>query len=261
MKAFDYTAIVLLCTLILSCTNDDNSPEELTGVGSINIEFDNAYGDSDLLLETTSYVASGTENLKIATLKYIVSNIQLEDEKGNTFTYPKDDSMFIVDESEKTSQFINLKNVPAANYTKITFGLGVDQEKYLQGADGQGDFLTLATDAGMMWSWQAGYKFIRYEGTFTSENITDETAFAIHMGSHGSVLDNYKEISLDLPVSAKVRTDMEPEIHVVADVSDILVATNTLSLEEKSQIHVDAEKSPKIAENASQMFTVDHVHN
>ena len=96
---------------------------------------------------------------------------------------------------------------------------------------------------------------------FTSDNLVNEAAFAVHMGSHGTALDNYKEVTMELPVSAKVREDLEPEIHVVADVSAILGGSNKLSLEEKSQIHVDPDLAPKIAANVNTMFSIDHVHN
>ena len=250
----------MLLTIGMSCSNDDDKVDQITGEGTLKIEFDNAYAGSDLLLGT-AYPGNGTERLTIETFKYIVSNISLTQEDGTVFTYPKDESLFVIDESDNDSRFISLPNVPAGNYTKITFGIGVDQEKYLQGAEGQGDFLAIATDAGMLWSWQAGYKFIRYEGSFSSDNSTEETAFAIHMGSHGTALDNYKEITLDLPVSAKLRTDITPEIHVVADLEGVLNAETILYLADKAQIHVDPVKSPQIAVNTSKIFTVDHVHN
>jgi hypothetical protein len=79
-------------------------------------------------LNTTSYNANETEKIKISKVKYIVSNIRLEDKNGSVFTYPKNESYFIVNEENTDSQFINLKNVPAGDYTKITFGIGIDQE-------------------------------------------------------------------------------------------------------------------------------------
>lgn len=260
MKVLKYAAFGMLLIIGVSCSNDDDKLDQISGEGTLKIEFDNAYAGSDLLLGTT-YPGNGTERLTIDTFKYIVSNISVTQEDGTVFTYPKDESLFVIDESDNDSRFISLPNVPAGNYTKISFGIGVDQEKYLQGAEGQGDFLAIATDAGMLWSWQAGYKFIRYEGSFSSDGSTEETAFAIHMGSHGSALDNYKEITLDLPVSAKLRTDIAPEIHIVADLAGVLNAETILYLADKAQIHVDPVKSPQIAVNTSKIFTVDHVHN
>ncbi len=242
-----------------SCTNTED--DILYGKGNLSLEFDNSYGDSDLILNTTSYLANETEKIKISKVTYIISNIRLEKADGTIFTYPKNDSYFIVDEFVNSSQFISLSNIPEGDYTKITFGIGVDQEKYLEGATGQGNFLTLAQDAEMMWSWQAGYKFLVFEGEYTSINSPTPSAFAFHMGSHGKVLDNYREVTLSLPNSARIRTDKIPEIHVVSNVFYILSGSTKFLLDEGSQIHVDALKSPKIANNTSEMFYIDHVHN
>lgn len=258
MKISKYIAAFLFVATLAACSS---SEEVLTGEGNVTLEFDNAYNNSDLLLETAPYSANNTEKIKINKVKYIVSNIRLETATGSVFTYPKNESYFIVDESVEASQFITLKNVPEDDYTKVTFGIGVDQEKYLEGATGQGDFLAKAQEAGMMWSWQAGYKFMVFEGTYTSENTTTETAFAFHMGSHGTAVDNYKEVSLDLTNSARIRTDLTPVIHIVSDVSNILDGTTKFLLDDAAQIHVDGVKSPQIATNVSGMFVIDHVHN
>ena len=260
MKITKFACAIMLAISIVSCASD-NDDEIISGNGTITVEFDNAYSDSDLLLNSSTYNAVGTEKLKISKVKYIVSNIRLKDESGTVFTYPKNDCYFIVDESDENSQNINLSGVPAANYTEITFGIGVDQARYTEGATGQGDFLTQATDAGMMWSWTAGYKFFVYEGLYTSATTTTETAFAFHMGSHGTALDNYKEVTLSLPNTARVRTNLTPVVHLVADLSKLFKGTNEFSLDEKTSMHVDAERSPKFATNVNNMFEVDHVHN
>ena len=259
MNITKYISAFLIVATLISCSSEED--ELFSGEGNLSIEFDNSYGDADLILTSTAYKANLSEEITISNVKYIVSNIRLENEDGTIFTYPKNDSYFIVDEEVSASQFINLSNIPAGNYTKITFGVGVDQEKYLQGATGQGDFLTLAQEAGMMWSWQAGYKFIVFEGEYNSTNTTIPAAFAFHMGSQGTVVDNYKEVTLDLTNSARVRTNLTPEIHVVADVSNVLSGTTKFILDDAAQIHVDAVKSPQIATNVNGMFRIDHVHN
>lgn len=259
MKILNYITVFFIAVTIASCTSSED--DIIEGEGNVRLEFDNAYKTSDLLLKTTPYSANESEKIKISKVKYIISNIRLETAAGTIFTYPKNSSYFIVNEEDVASQFITLTGIPAEDYTKITFGVGVDQEKYLTGATGQGDFLTIAKEAGMMWSWQAGYKFMVFEGTYTSNTTITETAFAFHMGSHGSALDNYKEVTLDLTNSARVRIDATPEIHVVADVSNILKGTTKFMLDDAAQIHVDGVKSPQIATNVNGMFSIDHVHN
>ncbi len=250
---------LFLSVFASSCSNDDDA-SELTGNGTVKIEFDNSVAGDDLLLNTSSYTNSQNETLTINRLTYIVSNFRLTDENGTVFTYPKDESYFIVNEETGKTE-VTLTNVPAGRYTSITFGIGVDQEKYLQGAEGQGSLLTEAENTNMMWSWQAGYKFLNFEGTFTSETVTEATSFMIHMGSHGSSLDNYKETSLSLDTEALVSSDMNPIIHLVVNAGNILDGENKISLTEQAVIMVSEEKSPKIAVNTSKMFAVDHVHN
>ncbi|WP_108424082.1 MbnP family protein [Flagellimonas amoyensis] len=257
--SYKLSIILLFSALVFSCSSDDNATD-LTGNGTVHIEFDNSVAGDDLLLSTSSYTNSQNETLTINRLTYIVGNFRLTDENGTVFTYPKDEGYFIVNEETGNTE-VALTNVPAGRYTSLTFGIGVDQEKYLQGAEGQGNLLTEAENTNMVWSWQAGYKFLNFEGTFTSPTITDATDFVIHMGSHGSSLDNYKETTLDLGSEALVSSDMNPIIHLVVDAGNILDGENKIALSEQAVIMISEEKSPQIATNASGMFTVDHVHN
>ena len=246
-----------------SCSNDDDvtSEEALTGSGEISLTYDNGFNGNDLVLGTANAANANGETITINRFNYIISNIRLVNKDGEEFVYAKDDSYFIINQENEEDQ-VALADVPAGEYTTLKFGVGVDQEKYLQGAEGQGDFLTLAEENNMMWSWQAGYKFLNFEGTFTSATITEATEFKIHMGSHGSSLDNYKEVTLELPESVVVGDGIDSNIHLKIDASKILAgATTNIELTEKSVIMVDAEKSPQIAVNTSEMFVVDHVHN
>lgn len=261
MKFLNYITILVIALQIQSCTDNDNNNETLEGKGTLELKFDNSYAGDDLLLNSTNYKANETEEIKISTVKYIVSNISLEDSEGNLFTYPKESSFFIVDESNTESQKINLTDIPEGNFTKINFGIGVDQETYLKGADGQGELLAKAEEMGMFWKWAAGYKFFRFEGTFTSSTDDTENAFSIHMGSHGSNLDNYKEVTLSFPNTVRVKTETEPSVHIVANIAKVLKGETDFLLESKSEIHLDPQNSPKIATNVNQMFTVHHIHN
>ncbi|MGS2762002.1 MbnP family protein [Sinomicrobium sp. M5D2P9] len=258
-NTFKSLLFIALAGLYTSCSSDDDSAS-LTGEGQVSIEFDNGMAGDDLILHTSAYTNGNNETLTIDRLNYIVSNFTLTDDRGNTFVYPKDDSYFVIsEESEKTE--ITLTGIPAGNYTKLQFGIGVDQEKYLQGAEGQGNFLEEAEQEEMMWSWQAGYKFLNFEGTFISSTVTEPAEFKIHMGSHGSSLDNYREVTLNLSTQAIVSEEMNPLIHLSVDADKILNGSDKMLLSEEPVIMISEEKSPKIAENATEMFSVDHVHN
>lgn len=258
-------AVTAAAIALVGCSNDDNTVPAITGVGKLGLEFDNVYGSSNLILDTQINTTSQSENLKIQELKYIVSNIVLIKEDGTSYKYPKSSSYFIVDESDEASQNISLTNIPAGNYVAVKFGIGVDEAQFNQGASGQGDFLTQAQNEGMMWSWSAGYKFVKYEGTFTSNTVSSDTSFMIHTGKTGSDY-NYKEITLSLPEKALVRTNVTPNIHLFADAAKLIDGTNIIKLSDNNSggmgaMIMSGSNLPLITANLGGMFTVNHVHN
>ena len=254
-----------------SCSHDADTTNTITGEGSIGLEFDNVFvsaiGSANLILDTQTNVTSQNEALKISDVKYIVSNIVLIKEDGSTYTVPKNESYFIVDESDEASQSIDLSNIPAGNYTKIKFGIGVDQAQYERGATGAGDFWTKAQAKDMGWDWTAGYKFVLFEGTFTSATETEEVPFVVHTGKQTASY-NYTEVTLNFPenATATVRTDITPDVHIFADVSKIIDGTKKIILSENNEMGMGAmimggANLPLITQNLSDMFSVDHVHN
>lgn len=255
-------AIIALSITMASCTSDE---VEVSGTGNLKVEFDNAFGSNDLILNTQENTTSTNEVLKIAKLKYIISNIVLTNEDGTTFTYPKSESYFIIDEATPASLLANLENVPAGNYTKIKFGVGVDKEQFDLGATGQGDLLANAQTAGLTWSWAAGYKFVVMEGSFTSPTVTNSASFKVHTGKSGTDY-NYTEVTLELPSKALVRTTISPVVHIITDVSKILDGVNKIKLSDNNPTGTAADimfgaNLPLITANVSSMFKVDHVHN
>jgi hypothetical protein len=265
MKNIINKAIALLAmgSVLVGCSNNDD--DKITGTGKLTVEFDNSFGSNDLILDTQANTTSQGEVLKVSLVKYIISNIVLTKADGTTVTYPKNDSYFIVDEATDASQKIGLKDIPAGDYIKIKFGIGVDKAQWELGASGQGDFLTLAQDAGMLWSWSAGYKFVALEGTFTSSTVTTDTSFMVHTGQTGTDY-NYTEVTLTLPSNALVRTTITPEIHVIADVSKIIDGTNKIKLSANNMGGMGAmimggTQLPLITTNLNGMFSVAHVHN
>lgn len=256
----NFRLLFLLSLFIVSSCESDDGEVPLSGENNITLEFDNSISGDDLLLGSATYSNGNNETLSIDRFNYIVSNFVLIDENGEEFTYPKDESYFVISEENNLTEVV-LENIPAGNYTAIRFGVGVDQEKYQQGAEGQGDFLEIAEKNEMMWSWQAGYKFLNFEGTFTSESHTEATDFKIHMGSHGSSLDNYKEVEVNFPSDAVVSATLSPLVHFEVDAGTILDGSHKIHLSEAPVVMIDEVKSPQIAENALEMFSVHHIHN
>ncbi|MCG2611117.1 hypothetical protein LZZ90_06325 [Flavobacterium sp. SM15] len=264
MQFKNLIAFMAVLITLVACNNDEtilNSNEK----GKLEVEFDNIFSGADLTLNNQLNTTSQGENLKIGKIKYIVSNIVLTKEDGTVFVYPKNQSYFIVDESDETKRVLELQDVPVGNYTQIKFGIGVDQAQYNLGATGQGDFLAQAEAADMLGSWDAGYKFIAFEGTFTSNTVSSDTPFMVHTGKTASNY-NYTEITLSMPDKALVRTKITPEIHIMADVNKIIDGANKIKLSDNTAggmgaMIMSGNNVSLITANLQEMFSVNHVHN
>ena len=258
-KIFNTLFLGLTLTLSLnSCSNDDDSSENITGEGSLKLEFDNVYGDADFAFNTP-YTNSNGEIIKATNAIYIVSNIVLTKEDGSTYTVPKAESYFFVNEADAASTLLSLPNIPAANYTKVSFGIGVDEAQFNAGSDGQGTKWTDAQALGMTWSWAAGYKFVKFEGTVTTPSHTD-AVYRVHTGKTGSVY-NYASVTLDLPENALVRTNITPQVHIMADLKEIVDGTTKINFEDGLDVMGGTPVQQIMANNVPNMFEVHHVHN
>lgn len=252
-------AIAVVATLALtSCSNDDETVNNISGDGNLKLEFDNVYGDANFAFNT-EYTNSNGEKIKANNAIYIVSNIVLTKEDGSTYTVPKSNSYFFVNEANEASTIINLPNVPAGNYTKVRFGIGVDQDQFNTGADGQGTMWTDAQALGMTWSWAAGYKFVKFEGTVTTSTQTDAN-YRVHTGKTGDVY-NYAEVSLNFPDQAKVRATITPQVHIMADLKTIIDGTTKINFSEGLDVMGGVKVQNIMANNVPNMFEVHHVHN
>lgn len=256
-------AILAFASLFISCSSDDDS-KTISGNGEMELYFDNSLNGDDLILGVSTHTNSNGETLKINKFNYIVSNFVLISEDGSEFVYPKESGYFVINEETKQTTF-HLENIPSGNYTKIKFGLGVDNQRYLQGETSQQSFWDEAAANDLTWTWSTGYKFINFEGTFTAPAVTGEKSFQVHQGSNTST-DNYREFTVNLPNTARVRETESPSVHFIADANKILDGNTKIKLSESmnpagtSSSIMGGAKLISIAENTTSMFTVDHVH-
>ena len=252
MRKF-FALLVGFATLFTACNNDESS-NVAQDPGSLNLVFENTVNGTAIDMAPATYTNSSNETYSVAELKYIISNITLIKADNTEFIYPVEDSYFLI--NEDGSKTAALSNIPADTYKGIKFGFGVDPTKYPI-ESGTLNFIPLAEEAGMLWTWSAGYKFLKFEGNFaTAAAPNDETPFLYHVGSHGATLDNYKEITLTLN-EFDISSNNTASKTIQFDVAKIFDSVFTLSLEEKNEIMVDPENAPKIAENTRNAFSIN----
>ncbi|MDN5423587.1 MAG: hypothetical protein L0G07_09300, partial [Chryseobacterium sp.] len=86
-------------------------------------------------------------------------------------------------------------------------------------------------------------------------------------GNMGNVTANttpdlYREITLNLPTTARVTSQIKPSIHILADLNQFLSGSKTLSLTtENNMMMGSSQHLVDVTNNLTAMFKVDHVHN
>jgi hypothetical protein len=260
---------LFISVFAFNACKDDDDDDAVTGFGEVEIEFDNRAGD-DALVFGTEYTNAAGEKLKFSTFDYYVSNIVLVKADGSEYTVPQNDSYFLIKHDDPDSRTIKLSDVPAGDYTGLRFLIGVDSAKSVSPIDQRTGVLDPAGAAsGMYWSWNAGYIFVKIEGTSPAAPLdpgTNDNTFQYHTGLFGGydspTLNNLKTVDMAVPdEAARVRQGEEaPHFHLYVDVLEMFANPTTISVATNPTSHAGP-YSKTVADNYADMFSIDHVHN
>lgn len=266
MQKFSFWSLALFASIFIipACKNDPNG-DEITGFGSVEIEFDNQ-ADGSSLVFGKNYINAAGESLQFTLFNYYISNVVLIKADGTRFVVPKDKSYFLCKHEEPSTRLLEISDVPAGDYTGLEFMVGVDSAKSVSPIEQRIGVLDPAVGAnGHYWSWNAGYIFMKVEGTSPAAS-TPENKFEYHIGLFGGfnspTINNLKTIKLTVPgTAAKVREgEHAPHFHLFVDALEIFKNPAVLSIATNPAAHADP-FSATIANNYADMFQIDHVHN
>jgi hypothetical protein len=228
---------------------------EITGSGKLKFEFENAVNNTPLVLNTQNYINALGESFNVSMFKYYVSNLELTKADGSIYKVPE--NYFLIDQSVTSSLKKELSNIPAGDYTNLSFTIGVDSARNFSGA--QTD--ALAPENGMFWTWNSGYIFVRMEGSSPASSRADKKLL-FHIGGAKSPTNTIRKTSITLnPNVLRVRTDKAPEIHLKVNVASMFTGTQNVSFSQYNFMHGGA-PAVLIANNyANDLINLDHIHN
>ncbi|WP_341228393.1 MbnP family protein [uncultured Arcticibacterium sp.] len=256
-----YIGLLGLSIFATSC-DDDAMGDDPNATNTVQIEFDNRFGATDIELGTTKATNASGEEYTLSTLNYFISNVSLMSDMGEMVSFP--DQYFLVKESDAGSQFIDLPEVPSGTYSHLTFTVGVDSLKSISDVAARTGVLDVASygDDNMYWSWNMGYIFFKMEGTAPGIDNRGTENFAIHIGGFGGkdavTPNNLKQIDLHLH-DVSVSESSSPQLHVIFDVTKVMDGANTISLMETPAIH-NPMVGTSVSANYVSGFALDHVH-
>ena len=257
--------------LPFSCDKDDDGEFGPNDKGSIILEFDNVVGSQNLQLNgPQTYTNANGDQFNVTLLNYYISNIKLKKSDGTVYTVPQDSSYFLVKESVADSREIKLSNIPAGDYSEVSFTVGVDSARNTMDLSKRTGILDPAANSGddnMYWSWNSGYIFFKMEGL--SPQATADAAgnkkFRYHIGGFGGLnsktINNVKSITRTFgDDKATVRGSITPQVHIIVDILKAFEGSSKVSIGANTTV-MFAPYSVNIANNYVEMFTVHHVHN
>lgn len=269
MKKILYLSIVSIL-LISSCKKEDvtpsNSPYDVNKMGYVTLHFDNKVGNLELVLDSPFYTNTLNQSYTISKLNYFISNLIFVNEDGTTYTVPQDSSYFLIEETDSESSEITLR-IPEGNYKKVRFTIGVDSlRSTLPLTDRTGDLDVSGTAAGMYWTWNSGYIFMKMEGTYNdpTDTVADSQTYMYHIGGFGPAINNIKNTEINFNgLEASVRQSKgsaAPEIHIYVDASKVITGPTNVNFV-TNPIVMFATFSIDIANNYANMFSLAHIHN
>lgn len=244
-----YLALALLSFFALSCKEDPAVAPNLPG--NVVLEFDNVVGLDSLALDAREYTNANGDRFKVSMFKYYISNIILTKADGTEYQQPE--SYYLIDQSNPASKLVTLQDVPAGEYTSLTFTVGVDSARNVAGAQ------TGALDPtnGMFWTWDTGYVFLKLEGTSPQ---SPNGGLVFHIGGFQQPHNTIRTVSPALNnQKIRVEASLAPEVHLKADVLQLFQGVNPIKFAELATT-MGGENSVKVADNYVNMFTVDHIH-
>jgi hypothetical protein len=267
-----FSGALALTLIAFTFTNCKKNEEELKGTGDVIIEMDNYAGD-DVLVFGQKYVTAAGDTVQFSTFDYFVSNFIFVKDDGTEYIVPKDSCYFLCRHDDTESRELTLRNIPAGDYKSVKFTIGVDSLKSVSPVgERTGALDPTGAAAGMYWSWNSGYIFVKVEGTSPQAPLNSSTGartLEYHTGLFGGkdspTLNNLKKVTITSTAeSARVRDghtgEEAPMFHLYVDVLEMFTTPNTFKVSDEPTSHAGP-FSQKIAENYADMFRLDHVHN
>ena len=221
------------------------------GTGKVNVTLHHYVGSRLLELDTVNYQNDLGQSFTVTKFKYYIGKIHLMKAGGGAIML-KD--YYLINEDEETSKMFTLSDVPAGQYTGISFLIGVDSADNCSGAQAG----ALDPVNAMFWAWNTGYIFLKLEGK-SPVSKSSGRIFEYHIGGYKSPANCVRRVSLSFTQPLTVSVNSTHELALKADAAEVLKTPNTIDISKLSSV-TDFHNAPMVADNYMDMFSVISAH-
>jgi hypothetical protein len=206
----------------------------------INVSIQPTFKNENLVLNNVKYVTDKKDTVTISTLKFYISNVEVEFENGTSYKEPE--SYHLIDlENEKSLQF-QLKNAPNLKIKQLAFNVGIDSTTNVSG-NLEGD---LDPALGMYWAWNSGYINMKLEGKSSSCKSVKKD-FQFHIGGYLPKQNALHRIVLDF---SKNTTNIQLKVDISKWLDEVV-------LKQINSIMIPGAKAIAMSELYKNMFTIN----
>jgi len=204
--------------------------------------------------ENLELYAMGYENdygntYNVQLLRYIVSKIELIDDKGKSIEL--DDFHYVDIENTSTLSLGENFNIPVGVYQSIQFTFGLDEEMNISNA-----YLADPAHGAMAWPDQmgGGYHYMRMEGAYLDSEDTQHF-YLTHTGATAGVA---RHINYSLPINLNACQEQEYQINLTMNLNAWYSNPNTYNFEVFDDgIMGNPEAQQLLHENGVNVFSVE----
>jgi len=187
---YKYLSILIITILFFSCKKEegcidptalnynseatiDNGSCNYAPISDLNIHFTQTVNGNPLILDSMMYTNQENDNYSIQTVRYLLSNITLHTDNGNSTLL---DEVHFIDLSIDSTLILHVAEIDFQNYTSISFTMGLDSTK-------NSTDLFLNENFFPSFAWPeflgGGYHYMQLEGDFN----TVFNGYATHTGA------------------------------------------------------------------------------
>ena len=177
--------ILFITSLILITFSACEKPTKT----DLTINFTQSVDGTELTTNSMIYTNSAGEDYDVKTLKYLISDITLHADDGNTLLL---DEVHFIDISDASTFSFTVEDVPNNNYTSISYTMGLDTIKNINNL-----YINESYHSAMAWPETngGGYHYMKLEGAYNNDSTFYNTHTGGTMGSDYS-FNNVEDISL-----------------------------------------------------------------
>jgi hypothetical protein len=254
-----FSLLFIAGTLSLTaCKKDKVDPvdpesEVTAGAGTLNFHFDSRFGTDDFVLNK-AFANQNGDSVKISEVEYFISNVELVKADGSTTKEAASYHLIQVTGGTTKEEFL-VKNIPAGQYTKLRFMVGIDSVHNSSAAYAEGDL-----SDHLAWDWNTGYIFLKTSGQYLSTATPKSyQPFGYEVGKNYSS----RIVEIPLPTTTQIDDTHNPKVHLHANLKNIFGGPNVIDVKANPTITGEPKYktvSGQVADNYAGMFRIDHVH-